>query len=136
MTGLVLCFSGRIGSGKTSVSRLIADSVNGSWTGFGDFIRAHAEAESLDSASREILQDLGQRLLSTHGPRWLCEQVIARTNWSGSGVLVVDGVRHVDVADCIKELVSPTRALFIHLELEDGIERSRDLTESSRAQAG
>lgn len=135
MTLLVLCFSGRIGSGKTSVSQLVADNFKAAWTSFGDFMRAYASAESLDPTSREVLQDLGQRLLNTYGTRWLCEQVVARANLSGGGVLVIDGIRHVDVADCIKEMFSPSKALFIHLELSGGIERSRDLDAATRVHA-
>ena len=94
MTFPVICFSGRIGSGKTSVSRAVAHTLGAAWTGFGDFVRASASAAGLDSSSREVLQELGAKLIRQHGVAWLSVQVIARARWDGQRALVIDGVRH------------------------------------------
>lgn len=131
MTSLVACFSGRIGSGKTSVSRAVAEALGAAWTGFGDFVRATATARSLDASSREVLQDLGAQLIREHGSAWLCEQVIARAGWDGLQPLVIDGVRHVDVLDEIARQLAAHRTVLIHLDF-DGTGELRGLDAASR----
>lgn len=132
---MAVCFSGRIGSGKTSVSRQVAKVIEGAWSGFGDFVRSQAVARSLDPGSREVLQDLGAELIRIHGSVWLCEQVIASAQWDGSKPLVIDGVRHVAVMDDITQLIAPHRAVLVHLALDDELERSRDLDAHTRVAA-
>src|ERR1039458_2129720 len=93
-TPIVVCFSGRIGSGKTSVSQCVATTLGAAWTSFGGFIRDAAQERGLDANSREVLQTLGAQLISEKGTDWLCEQVITRAKWDGHQPLVIDGVRH------------------------------------------
>ena len=132
MTTLILCFSGRIGSGKTSVSRRVAETLGAAWTGFGDFVRAVAASRSLDASSREVLQTLGAQLLQDHGPAWLCQQVIARAGWDGHRPLVVDGVRHVDVLNEIGRQLSAHRNVLFYLDLPDQDMPARGLDASTR----
>lgn len=132
---MVICFSGRIGSGKTSVSRQVAKVIGGAWAGFGDFVRSQAVSRSLDPGSREVLQDLGAELIRVHGSAWLCEQVIATAQWNEIKPLVVDGIRHIEVMDGITRLVAPHRAVLVHLALDNGLERSRDLDADLRVAA-
>ncbi|WP_368563149.1 hypothetical protein [Pseudoxanthomonas sp. UTMC 1351] len=132
---IVVCFSGRIGSGKTSVSRAVANKINGVWTGFGDLMRSEAIARLLDPDSREVLQDLGAQLIQEHGNTWLCEQVIARAKWDGAKPLIIDGVRHVSILDELRGLLGSHQVLLVHLDLRDGVERSRDLDQISRSSA-
>lgn len=118
MTPCVVCLSGRIGSGKTSVSSAFASAHHSAVTGFGAFVRAEAGARGLDSTRREVLQDLGEELISMRGNDWLCRQVIATANWKRDRDLVIDGVRHVSVFEAIKLIVAPTTALLVHLQLD------------------
>lgn len=118
MISPVICFSGRIGSGKTSVSRSVADRLGASWTGFGDFVRATAAGLGSDPSSREILQDLGARLIRENGIAWLCSQVIARASWDEQRALVIDGVRHIQVLEEIIHQVAGHPTVLVHLAFE------------------
>jgi len=132
MTPLILCFSGRIGSGKTSVSRRVAETLGAAWTGFGDFVRAVAASRSLDVSSREVLQALGAQLLQDHGAAWFCQQVIARSGWDGRQPLVIDGVRHVDVLNEIGQQLSTHRMVLFYLDLSDQDIPARGIDASTR----
>lgn len=122
MNLFVICLSGRIGSGKTSVATALATARDAATTSFGAFVRTAAIARGLDANRREILQDLGAKLITDHGHEWLCREVIGSANWKQDRDLVVDGIRHVEVFDAIKRIAAPTTALLVHLQLESEVE--------------
>lgn len=135
MTSPVICFSGRIGSGKTSASRGVAGAIGAAWCGFGDFIRSSAIAAGRDAASREVLQELGAQLIDEHGPAWLCAQVIAAASWNGKTALVIDGVRHADVLDEISRQVIGHPTVLVYLAFDGVRESPRGLDKESRRRA-
>ena len=64
--GLVICFSGRIGSGKSSVTKALANALHWRRASFGDYVRARVAEQGGDPASREDLQNLGQALVEAN----------------------------------------------------------------------
>lgn len=132
MNSAVICFSGRIGSGKTSVSRPVADRLGASWTGFGDFVRATAAESGLDPSSRVVLQDLGAKLIRENGIGWLCSQVIARATWDGKRALVIDGVRHVPVFEEIIRQAAGHATVLIYLAFDGSRQGSSGLDTEAR----
>jgi adenylate kinase family enzyme len=131
-SGLVICFSGRIGSGKTSVTQTLSASLGWPRAGFGDYLRARVERNGGDPNSREALQDLGQSLVDAD-PDGFCLDVLKSGNFQPGGNLLLDGIRHVNILSRIKRLVGPSRAILIHLTLDDADLRKRV---ESRSQGG
>lgn len=115
---LVVCLSGRIGSGKTSVSALLAHARGAASASFGAYVRSVATARGHDSTHRETLQDLGAQMIADHGHEWLCREVIAAADWKGDRDLIVDGIRHVAVLEAIRKIVAPAEAVLVHLALD------------------
>ena len=72
---LLICFSGQIGSGKTSVSAAVAEALGWRRTGFGDYLRSEIERLGGDPSSRQALQDLGQKLVD-EDPTAFCREVL------------------------------------------------------------
>lgn len=91
MTVLV-CFSGQIGSGKSSVSVAVATALGWSRTGFGDYLRAQIVQAGGDPHSRETLQDLGQRLVEAD-PEEFCRSVLNDGGFRPGEDFLIDGVR-------------------------------------------
>ena len=60
MSGLVACFAGKIGSGKTSVTNVLARGLQWRRVGFGDYVRAELARRGGDPDVRKDLQDLGR----------------------------------------------------------------------------
>lgn len=118
MTYFVVCLSGRIGSGKTSVSAALGSARRAVTASFGAYVRREAVARGLDAEQREVLQDLGAELIAENGHEWLCRQVVATANWNGDCDLVIDGVRHVEVLETIRRITYPVRTLLVYLALE------------------
>lgn len=119
---MVLTFSGKIGSGKSSVSAAVADALNLPWVSFGDYVRKQAVVQLLEP-SRQHLQDLGQTLFQADAVAF-CKAVLSQTPDWQKGV-VVDGIRHVDVLNIIKRLVTPQQLIHIHLVLDEPMREAR-----------
>ncbi|GGG59562.1 AAA family ATPase [Hymenobacter glacieicola] len=119
---MIIAFSGKIGSGKSSVSAAVADVLNLPWVSFGDYVRKQARAQELEP-TREHLQDLGQKLLRADAEAF-CKAVLSQTpDWENG--IVVDGVRHSDVLHIIKRLINQQQLIHIHLELNEPLREAR-----------
>jgi gluconate kinase len=113
---LLLCFSGQIGSGKSSVSVAVAEVLDWKRTGFGDYLRAEIVRRGGDPTSREALQDLGQSRVHAD-PVAFCRDVLDFGGFAPDECFIVDGVRHVGIYDILADLASPATARLIFLQV-------------------
>jgi cytidylate kinase len=139
MSGLVACFSGRIASGKTRISRMLADALGWPRTSFGDYLRSLLARGGNHDPSRQALQDLGQ-ILVTRNPDQFCRDVLAEVNFTPGSNLILDGIRHVEILHRIAKLVAPSRVCLIYLAAEDDMlinrMRERGASEVELCRAG
>jgi adenylate kinase family enzyme len=114
---VVVAIAGRIGSGKTTISRKLAVAFNCEQASFGDYFRGLAASLGLDPRDRELLQKIGaeQVLLS---PLAVCRQVLQKLNWRAENKesLVVDGMRHLEVLNALRQAVSPLPVVLVYVE--------------------
>lgn len=113
----VLGFSGRIASGKSTLSAAVADALGVPRVSFGDYVRHLADYMGLDADERSVLQDIG-RLLVGH-PRQFCAKVLAQADYQAGQPLVVDGIRHMEIAEEIRVQVAPAVLRLIYVEAEE-----------------
>ncbi len=118
MSGIVLGFSGRVGSGKTSISEEVAHHYNWPRVSFGDYVRKMAKERGLDSSSRNVLQSLGETLIKS-GIEEFCQSVIKQAAWKPGQSLVIDGIRHQDVLNKLKEIVSPSSFVLVYISINE-----------------
>ena len=57
--------------------------------------------------TRETLQEIGASLVEKDGDEF-CRCVLSQANWACGNPLVVDGIRHIDIANRLKSIVSPS----------------------------
>lgn len=114
---LLLCFSGQIGSGKSSVSTAIAQALGWRRTGFGDYLRAEIARLGGDPDDRKSLQDLGQALVNAN-PEAFCRQVLAAGGFTPGDNFVIDGVRHTGIFNILAKVCHPSDAKLIFLGAE------------------
>ena len=115
--------SGKIGSGKSTLALELANTLRCPRVGFGDYVRIVARKLGL-SESRETLQGVGESLLAAD-PEGFCRAVIGQANWDPSQSLIVDGIRHKQVVDIIRQLVAPTRFVLMFVSADDRLRESR-----------
>ena len=120
MSGLVACFAGKIGSGKTSVTNVLARGLQWRRVGFGDYVRAELARRGGDPDVRKDLQDLGQRLAESC-PLSLCRAVLSSARFVPGEDLLIDGVRHGAVYRVLVDMVKPSRICLIYLRANDRV---------------
>ncbi|MCE9551904.1 MAG: AAA family ATPase [Planctomycetes bacterium] len=118
MNPCVIGFSGRIKSGKTTISRAIAEHLRWPCSSFGDYVRAVAKDRGLTLDSRVVLQEVGETLIEAGWPKF-CHDVLAMSGWQPGMSLIVDGIRHVDAVDEISRTVAPLRFFLIHVGIDE-----------------
>lgn len=121
---LVVCFSGRIGSGKTSVTRALAVQLGWRRAAFGDYLRDRIVREGGDANDRQALQDLGQRLVDTDAELF-CRDVLTHAGYVHGESLLVDGIRHVAMYRLVASLVAPVQSRLIYLSADSEHVRDR-----------
>ena len=122
----VFAVAGQIGSGKTSVARILKDFTLGSMVSFSRVISDLASAQGM-TPSRDILQTIGANIVK-ESPEQFCKAVLHQARWSG-GDLVIDGLRHPSIASTLRSLVSPVGLWIIYVEASVGVRQRRIIAE-------
>lgn len=111
----VIAFSGKVGSGKTTLSIQLAHILEWNWISFSNFIRKVAKENNLGE-DRRTLQDLGAHLLEQDLESF-CINVLNQIEWQNTP-FIIDGVRHIEVLEFLKKTVEPTPFLHIHIAID------------------
>lgn len=122
--GLLVCFAGRIGSGKSSVTQALAEHLGWNFTGFGDFLRAELIRRGSDPSSRKALQEVGQEMVEKD-PEEFCRAVLNAGKFQPGGDLLIDGVRHVEIQKILTRIALPSAARLIFIDADDAIRLER-----------
>ena len=119
----IVAFAGRIGAGKSSVAKALADHLGWKLASFGAYVRTVASSRGL-SLSRETLQAIGEELEAADATA-LCRAVLDAASWKPEEPLVIEGIRHVRVLEILKTIVVPHHLVFVYLEADEERRRSR-----------
>ena len=117
---LLVCFSGKIGSGKTSTSRAVASALGCGRASFGDYLRDEVAARGGDPACRTSLQDLGQGRIEQDAESF-CRDVLAAGGFIPGEDFVLDGIRHVEVLPHLVSISAPSEVRLIFLKADAGL---------------
>jgi transcriptional regulator with XRE-family HTH domain/Zn-dependent peptidase ImmA (M78 family)/cytidylate kinase len=113
---VVLAFSGKIASGKSTLSAEVARALDWKRASFGDYVRGVAKSQGLEP-SREVLQDLGESLAKT--PEEFCKAMLAHFGWQSGEPVVIDGVRHREVMEALRRVVAPLEVRLVFVDAAD-----------------
>ena len=123
MSAIAIGFAGKIGSGKTTLSGKVSETLAWPYVSFGNYVRNVARQRGL-AESREVLQEIGAALVSSD-PEMFCREVLSQANWQPGSPLVIDGVRHKEVVEALRRLVAPSSLRIVYIELADEVRESR-----------
>ena len=121
---LLVCFSGKIGSGKTSTSRAVASELGCGHASFGDYLRHEASELGRDPSCRKSLQDLGQSRIDQDAKSF-CSDVLAAGGFVPGEDFVLDGIRHVKVLPHLASISAPSEIRLIFLNADAGLRSVR-----------
>jgi dephospho-CoA kinase len=136
---LLICFSGQIGSGKSSVSIAVAEALGCLRTGFGDYLRSEVIRMGGDPNARQVLQDLGQKRVEDD-PATFCRDVLKAGGFEPGTDFVIDGIRHISIFEILARVSLPSEARLLFLGAPDEtriarVEARTDAHDFARASA-
>lgn len=120
---MVLGIAGKTGSGKSTLSKIIATELNYKYASFGDHVRKIALAKSI-SPTRQNLQNLGQELLNENIKQF-CLSIFSDIQWRQGQGLIIDGIRHEEIISVIKGIIFPDSFKLIFIKVDDSIRMAR-----------
>lgn len=123
MKPVVIGFSGKISSGKSTLVSTVANSLGFARASFGDYVRSVAGERGLDD-SREQLQAVGESLVNGDVTQF-CLSVLAQAGWLDGQPLIVDGIRHRQVLETMKQLVAPLPFLLVFVQTDEAVREER-----------
>ena len=121
---VVACFSGGIGSGKTTLASAVAERMGLKVASFGAFVRQTARSRGIGE-ERAALQALGETLIAEMTFDGFCRAVLEATGWDGAGSVAVEGIRHVAAFDTIKRLAAPLPAKLFFVDVPRDVRQAR-----------
>lgn len=119
---VVIGVSAPIGTGKTAFVSALCAALGASSTSFGDYVRNAAKERGM-SEDRDSLQQLGTSLKTELGDEGFARAVLLRA--SSDEAVVVDGIRHVEIANHLQEASAPRRFVLVYLLASDEIRLER-----------
>jgi dephospho-CoA kinase len=120
----IIAISGRIASGKTTIARALAATLGWKLAGFGDFVRQAAKDRGFKELNREVLQNVGQELVVTDTPSF-CRKFLASVQFRPGDLLIVDGIRHLQVLRDIQAETKPSKIKLLHIEAHRDVRKER-----------
>lgn len=112
---MIIGIAGKTGSGKTFLANALAKHLNCPLTGFGKFVEKIAKERGLKIA-RATLQGIGEELVKN--PESFCASVLSFGGYAPGGNIVIDGIRHIAIVDCLRR-VSNGEFFLVYLVIEE-----------------
>ena len=119
---IVIC--GRMGSGKSTFSGMLAADLSIRVVSFGDYVRRMAQRGGRPD-TRSALQNLGDCLYQKLGASGLLQGTLEMAGIDSDEMVIFDGVRHIDVLSEVRRRSGKTVALYLDASPEVRYERRR-----------
>lgn len=122
----VICIVGKIASGKTHISKIIADKNDWLRCSTSDFLRdIISQRNGEPFPTREQLQELGNCEIKKGWNTFACNFLNYATQKGDIGFLVIDGVRHIEFFNEMRDIIFPQKCFLIYLDIPNKILQKR-----------
>jgi len=119
----IICFAGRVASGKSALSIELAKKLDWPRVSFGDYVRAVCLRIGR-SPSREELQRIGEELIMKSVSEF-CKSVLEQADWATGEPVVIDGIRHREVLDELRTIAKPLDVHLVYVDIDEKTQRLR-----------
>lgn len=118
MDNYIICLSGKIGSGKTTLANGLAKRLEIPLLSTGDFIKSECKSRGSSLIYRENLQTVGMEYINTGWDSFVNE-FLKHYNWIKSSSYLIEGIRHVEFYNAIKRFTDPTKTYLVYIDLDE-----------------
>ncbi len=120
---MIICISGKIGSGKSTLRADLQQHLNYSGYSVSDYLKFELEKrQNKCSLDRENLQTIGEELIKK-GYKYFVKNFIEFMGTRDN--VIIDGIRHKDFFNELKKEISYTRIVLITLTVSEDERRER-----------
>jgi dephospho-CoA kinase len=120
---VTIAIAGKICSGKTTIATALAKLLDCPRASFGDYVREVVANRELPP-TRVNLQQVGAEILKT-GTDDFCKAVLLQSGWIPGQSLVIDGLRHEETIEPIRQQVKPSELKIVFLSIDERTRSSR-----------
>ena len=120
---VAIAIAGRMGSGKTTLSKDLANALECVRASFGDYVRGAVRERGLPP-SRDNLQVVGTELL-IGDPVGFCSSVLSSCGWQPGMDLVIDGLRHLITIPIVRRLIEPAGMKIVYISVPEQVRLER-----------
>jgi adenylate kinase family enzyme len=109
-----------MGAGKSTLARALSDALGVPRISFGEYIRSVLRQRGIQE-SRTALQGLGESLVEDDA-RGFTTAVLSGLWKEGA---VVDGIRHVEVLQAIRDTAAPLPVVLVYVDVDEAVRKQR-----------
>lgn len=121
---MIICITGRIGSGKTTVGQALAKELCCNQHSISNFLKHSLENHGNLYPSRNDLQDEGEKYIK-YGWNRFCHDFLKFISWDRSQPVVIDGIRHIEFIKTLSIFAFPLPVYVVYLSAgEDTVARN------------
>ena len=115
----IVCIAGEIASGKTTVAKKLALSIEGEQFSVSDYLKHLLLEEGITEPTRTQLQEMGKREIEK-GWYSFVRGFLRFIDFDSGKTYIIDGIRHKCFMEAICSMVYPVTPLLIYLNVSEG----------------
>lgn len=122
VSSIIIGISGPVSSGKSTLATALAKRLKCKVARFGDYVRNIASERGLE-LTRENLQKVGEEL--AQDKKEFCQSLLKSVDYQPRENLIIEGIRHADIAIILKELLTPALFSLVYLSISETSQQER-----------
>jgi len=117
MTPKLICISGKVASGKTTLSQRIAEIIECNRFSISDYLKSIAK-QRYDIIDRPLLQKLGEECINKGWDKFANDFLSFIYYKKQNNYTIIDGIRHVEFYKSLYH-ISSKQSVLIYIEVND-----------------
>ena len=120
MAPKIICVSGKVASGKTTLSKMTAEILRCNRFSVSDYLKTIAESQGHDIIDRSLLQKLGEECINKGWDKFAKDFLSFINYHKSQSYIIIDGIRHIEFYRNISK-ISSKHCVLVYIEVNDEV---------------